>query len=113
MNTLGQEAEERALDFLRQEGLILITRNWRCRSGEIDLIMQDKSAFVFVEVRQRLHQHFGGALASITTAKCRKLQKTAQIYLHTARKSNVYCRFDAILIEGPDKQLTWLKNILS
>ena len=66
---LGQSAEKRAEIFLASHGLTLVARNWRCRFGEIDLIMRDDSALVFIEVRLRSRSDFGGAAASVTPAK--------------------------------------------
>ena len=62
----GHNAEEQALKFLEQKGLTLITRNYRCRLGEIDLIMRDHPAVVFIEVRLRGKSKFGNAGESIT-----------------------------------------------
>jgi putative endonuclease len=63
---VGQAAESRAEAFLKTQGLTLVARNWRCRFGEIDLVMQDGSTLVFVEVRLRSRSDFGGAAASVT-----------------------------------------------
>ncbi len=73
----GTKAEDDALAFLQGQGLTPVTRNFRCRSGEIDLIMQDGNTLVFVEVRKRKNRLYGGAAASITPAKQQKLIKNA------------------------------------
>ena len=86
-------------------------RNWRCRGGELDLIMRDGAAWVFVEVRQRAGSAFGGAGASITADKCRKLQHAATVYL-SKHGIDAPCRFDAVLFEG-NAPPRWLKNIIS
>lgn len=62
----GSIAEQRAVAFLQQQNLVLLEKNYRCRFGEIDLIMQDGDTIIFVEVRMRTSQYFGGASASIT-----------------------------------------------
>ena len=59
--SLGRDAEARALAFLEQQGLTLIEKNFRCRTGEIDLIMHDAQTLVFIEVRSRKDRRFGGA----------------------------------------------------
>lgn len=105
----GNAGEDEALDHLRLHGLQLLERNFRCKVGEIDLIMQDGAALVFVEVRQRTAGGFGGALASVTPAKQRRLIHAAQFYL-LRLKPLPPCRFDLVAIDGG--KLSWLKNIL-
>src|SRR2546428_13015509 len=74
---IGQAGEDRALAHLEQHGLKLIERNFRCRGGEIDLIMQERGSLVFVEVRKRADSRHGGAAASVTPGKQRRLQSGA------------------------------------
>ena len=105
---LGQSAEARAEAFLQTRGLKLLARNWRCRFGEIDLVMQDGATLVFVEVRLRSRSDFGGAAASVTPAKQKKLLAAARQYLATL-KTLPPCRFDVVALSGnatPD----WIKN---
>ena len=95
----GKQGEDKALLFLQKEGLHLITRNYRCRWGEIDIIMQDKDTYVFVEVRSRSPSLLTAAY-SIGASKQNKLIRTAQHYLTTYLDGkDVFCRFDCILIE--------------
>lgn len=68
----GSEAENLAAHYLQQQHLFLIARNYRCRYGEIDLIMRDQSMLVFIEVKMRTHHSFGGAIQSITKLKQQK-----------------------------------------
>lgn len=103
----GAAAEDRAAAYLQRQGLKLLVRNWRCRQGELDLVMRDGNTLVFVEVRSRSQSAFGGAGASITPAKQGKLIRAAEQYLLQQRGS-IPCRFDAVLIDGD--QLQWLKN---
>jgi putative endonuclease len=77
----GQQAEQQAAEFLTQQGLTPLQRNYRCRSGEIDLIMRGREGLVFVEVRFRRHMSFGGAAASVDRNKQQKLLRAAQHYL--------------------------------
>ena len=109
MNQLGVAAEQRAADFLLAQGLKLITRNWHCRFGEIDLICKDGKTLVFIEVRSRSNSRFGGAVNSIHRAKQEKLIRTAQMYLQTISPLPP-CRFDAICIDG--ENLQWLKDCI-
>lgn len=107
--TSGQAGEDAALEYLTQQGLTLVERNFRCRHGEIDLIMRQQSILVFVEVRKRSSARFGGAAASITSAKQARLVTAAQIYLQKYHHSPA-CRFDVLAIEG--ETFIWLQNVI-
>jgi putative endonuclease len=105
----GQAAEDRALRHLSEHGLAMVERNFRCKGGEIDLIMQEGKALVFVEVRKRADRRHGGAAASVTAAKQARLILAAQIYLQRYTYPPA-CRFDVVAIDGT--QLDWLKNAI-
>jgi putative endonuclease len=105
----GQAGEDQALAYLTKQGLKLVERNFRCKVGEIDLIMQDCGSLVFIEVRHRDSVSHGGALASITPAKQRRLVRAAQFYL-LRYKQLPPCRFDAVAIDGD--ALNWLRNVI-
>lgn len=110
----GAAAEDRALAHLQAAGLRLVQRNYRTPGrggGEIDLILRDPgtgvdATLVFVEVRSRASRAFGGAGASITSSKRRRLIFAAQHYLLRLNPLPP-CRFDAVLIEGDSVQ--WLR----
>ncbi len=106
----GRQAEDRALTYLRSQGLELVERNARSRRGEIDLVMRDAGTLVFIEVRQRRNRHFGGAAASISATKRARLWRAAEVYLLRFPHPPP-CRFDAICIDGDT--LVWLKHVLS
>lgn len=93
----GQQAEQIACAYLQQQGLQLITQNYHCRRGEIDLIMRDAETLVFVEVRARRSDRFGSALESITADKQSRIIATAQHYLQQNRLQQ-NCRFDVIAV---------------
>jgi len=105
----GEAAEQLAATFLLGQGLKIIHRNYRCRFGEIDLIAQDGKTLVFIEVRSRRSDDFGGAAASITRDKRDRLLRTARHFLARSR-SAAPCRFDAVLLRGEPPQLEWIKN---
>jgi putative endonuclease len=110
MSAAGSQAEQLAAQFLQQKGLTLIQRNYRCRHGEIDLIMRDGDALVFVEVRLRSRSDFGGAASSINAAKQGRLIRTARHYL-AAQLRTPACRFDAMLLHAQDgSSIEWIKN---
>ena len=114
--SIGDTAEKIAERYLQKQGLKTIERNFRCRSGEIDLIMQDKDTLVFVEVRYRSNANFGGPLSSIDKKKCTRLVATVQTYLQKyPRLQNTHQRLDVIGISGKDKKdysIEWLKNAI-
>jgi putative endonuclease len=106
---IGQAGEDEALAYLQRSGLRLLERNYRCKGGEIDLVMQERDAVVFVEVRKRAGKTFGGAAASVTPAKQQRLIIAAQHYLQRYRMPPA-CRFDVIAVDGTE--MVWLKNAI-
>ncbi len=106
---IGREAERRAERWLARRGLRCVSRNYHCRGGEIDLIMRDRDALVFVEVRQRASASHGGALASVGIAKQRRLIIAAQHYLQTHAWRGP-CRFDVLAFESDDMEPQWIRN---
>jgi len=108
MNRGGAQAEEHALQFLLAQGLKLRTRNYTCRLGEIDLVLEEGKTVVFVEVRQRSSEAFGGAAESITQRKRKKLLATARHYL-AGQHTLPACRFDAVLVDGAG-QVQWIRD---
>jgi putative endonuclease len=106
----GALAEQLAAQYLQQQGLTLLALNYRCRYGEIDLIMQDGETHVFTEVRLRSDHTYGGAAASIDSRKQAKLVRTAQHYLSSLQRIPP-CRFDAIVMQAVEiKKIEWIKN---
>lgn len=120
----GQLFERKAEELLIKNRLILVSRNYHCRYGEIDLIMTDADTLVFVEVRYRKNEDFGSASASVTPAKQKKIILTAQHYLQHHKWTDGHnCRFDVIGINpsSPSKNptpkepytLEWIKGAFS
>ena len=105
----GRKGEESALAYLQRHGLVLIEANFRCKLGEIDLVMREGQTLVFVEVRQRADRSHGGAAASITPAKVRRILRAAQLYLQRFSRLPP-CRIDVVAIDGA--RLEWLRNAI-
>ncbi len=105
----GDAGERRAQQHLERQGLKFVAANFRCKGGEIDLVMEDGGVLVFVEVRKRADRSFGGAAASVTPAKQARLIIAAQRYLQRYREPPP-CRFDVVAIDGG--ALDWLKNAI-
>lgn len=105
----GQIGEDDALAYLQCQGLTLVERNFRCKGGEIDLVMQAPDTLIFVEVRKRADTKHGGAAASVTPAKQKRLIFAAHIFLQRYKMPPA-CRFDVIAIDGTE--ISWLKNAI-
>ena len=115
----GKAQESKAARYLKTQGLKLVYKNYRCRQGEIDLIMADSDVLVFVEVRYRRSNCYGGAIVSVDAGKQRKIRLTAAHYLQSNPRLQCYsCRFDVIgLGRAPEsapqhskERLEWIKN---
>lgn len=105
----GSQGEDRAAEHLARAGLRLLSRNWRCKAGELDLVARDRDGtLVFVEVRRRASSAFGGAAASITPAKQLRLARAAEFYRQVMRCTDQPCRFDVVLIEAG--RLEWIRD---
>lgn len=107
----GHLAEQKALDYLMNQGLKLVMRNYSCRVGEIDLIMREGSYLVFIEVRARSSINFGGGIASVTYAKRQKIIKTTAHYMIKHKIHDQFpIRFDVLSIDGKSEVITWIKD---
>jgi len=108
----GDYAEDLALSFFVTKGFQLEQRNFSCKLGEIDLIMRDQDFTVFIEVRYRVSQRFGGALESITPTKQGKLRRTAEYYRIRTKSNDSPCRFDILCVTGNLTRPTyeWIEN---
>jgi len=104
----GKASEKFACKFLTDRGLKLVVANYHSRFGEIDLIMLDREVLVFVEVRYRQNNNFGGAATSVTAAKQRKICLTAAQFLQKNKKTNTVCRFDVIALG--ENETDWIKS---
>ncbi|TAM86769.1 MAG: YraN family protein [Candidimonas sp.] len=110
---LGSQAEARASRHLQAAGAIVLARNLRCRSGEIDLIILDRGTLAFVEVRYRGSDRYGGAAASVNQRKQQRLIRAARFFLPAITRRHFPngsppCRFDVIAL-GPGTT-QWLKQ---
>jgi putative endonuclease len=114
---IGQSWEDEAESFLQKNGLKSLKRNYRCRMGEIDLVMRDRECLVFAEVRFRKSGSYGSGAASITHAKRQKLIRTAAYFLRTEGvSSHQACRFDVVSIgqstndDNSSFEIEWIRN---
>lgn len=100
---LGRQGEELAFDFLLEQEYQIIERNWRCRSGEIDIIAEKENKLIFIEVRtRRPSSRFGTAKESVDYRKQTKVRDIAQFYMHRYHKYEQPVQFDVITVEMSD-----------
>lgn len=110
-NEAGRRAELAACRYLQQQGLTLVEGNYRCGSGEIDLVMRDGQTLVFVEVRYRRSVRFGSAAESVDGRKQGKLLAAAAHYLQTHPKAaRRACRFDVVALAGQQTDIDWIRD---
>ncbi len=113
MRSTGTHFEDIALAHVQRDGLRLIARNFNCRYGELDLVMRDREVVVFVEVRYRRSQGYGGALDSVGAGKRERLAKAASLFLQANPALTRHpCRFDVIAISGgaENPSIDWQRN---
>ncbi|HZD52436.1 MAG TPA: YraN family protein [Woeseiaceae bacterium] len=110
----GRRAEELALRHLESQGLALVAKNFRCRLGEIDLVMRMSRSLVFVEVRSRASSRFASPLESVDWRKQQKLIRAASYFLMMNRAFRHHAvRFDVVAVEGPlpgGYSLQWIRD---
>jgi putative endonuclease len=108
----GDQAELIAAGYLQRKGLALIETRYRCRWGEIDLVLRDRDTLVFTEVRLRSSRGFGGAAYSVGPRKQARIIAAARHYL--AGKKEVPCRFDVVLLERLEPpRIEWIRDAFS
>lgn len=109
---IGEQAERIAAKYLQRKGLALVETNYRCRWGEIDLVLRDRDIMVFAEVRLRRSQSFGGAAYSVDPRKQAKIIAAARHYL--TGKQELPCRFDVVLLGDLDpSHIEWIRDAFS
>lgn len=108
----GARAEALACHYLENHGLTLVSRNFYCRGGEIDLVMRDQGILVFVEVRYRRQTGYGHAAETVVRSKQVRIIRCAQYYMLCHQAWNDAARFDIVSLEGEvDKPaIRWLKD---
>lgn len=96
---LGAQGERLAAEHLEAEGYRIVAQNWRCRSGELDIVAEQGGVLVFVEVRsRRLTGTFGTPEESVDFRKRKQVRETAQLYLYRHKAFGIKARFDVITV---------------
>ena len=110
----GAAAEQLAAEYLQSQGLQLLARNLRCKAGELDLVCLDRTVLTIVEVRQRARADFGGALASVTLSKQRKIIRASRFFWQRQSQWRACSmRFDVVGVEGlpgGTHRIVWIKD---
>jgi putative endonuclease len=114
VKTLGDHFEQRAAQWLQDRGQQVLARNFRARTGEIDLITREADLLIFVEVKARSHPGFGGAAITVDRRKQARILRTAQVFLQRhPRYSDMACRFDVLAFEPPQSpgecEIRWIQ----
>jgi putative endonuclease len=110
---LGQWGEEQAARYLEARGCTVVTANWRCTAGEVDLVVEDEGRLAFVEVRTRRGRVYGSAEESITAAKLARMAAVAESYVYEEQWEGDW-RLDVVAIEvrpGQAPGIEWYKSV--
>jgi putative endonuclease len=95
---LGRRGEDLAADYLRQQGLVVLSRNWRCRFGEVDLVATDRSQLVVCEVKTRSGTRFGAPAEAVTARKAARIRRVTHAWLAANQVCWVEIRFDVLAV---------------
>ncbi len=110
---LGDSAEDIARQYLEQKGYRTVQKNFRCKTGEVDLVMLKADTLVFVEVRSRSHNRYGEPLETVNQAKQQKIKKASAYFLYIHPQfANCYCRYDilSVLWRSGTADITWITD---
>ncbi len=108
----GQKAEDLAARHLKRRGYKILTRNYRTRAGEIDIIAREGKSLVFIEVKGRQSTHYGSAKAAVTPRNQRQVAKVALWYLKETDQMDAKARFDVVAVTqtGADARIEIVRN---
>ena len=115
MKSLGEDYERQAIHWLEDHGIRLLVRNFRGKTGEIDIIARDGAHLIFLEVRARSNRAFNTAAGSVDRRKQQRIVRTAQLFLQRHPElANMPCRFDVIAFEprqsASDLEINWIRG---
>ncbi len=111
---IGQEVENLATEYLKDQGYKIIERNFQCSIGEIDIIAHEDNFFVFIEVKSKTGLGFGSPEEMVDKRKQYKIIRTAEYYLNKKKEENVFWRIDVVAVEmdikGKIERINLIKN---
>jgi putative endonuclease len=110
----GLDCETLAVSHLQDSGIEVLARNLRCKSGELDIVARENNVLLIIEVRQRTHKDYGGALESVTWRKQRKIIRATRYFLQVHREWRGFrLRFDVVAVEGTpegEHRINWVQD---
>ena len=109
---LGRVGEKHAGRFLRRKRYRIVTRNYRCPAGEIDLVALDGKTIVFVEVKTRTDRQHADPQDAVNQSKQRRLSRSADFFLRQTGSEDRSCRFDVIAITRKDDTKVEIEHII-
>ncbi len=105
---LGREGEEEAVKFIKKQGYRILQTNFKTKSGEIDIIAEDKKVVAFIEVKTRSTTEYGSPLSAVTPSKQKKIAQVANQFLIRHKVENRECRFDIVaILANAENPKTW------
>jgi putative endonuclease len=110
-NELGRRGEALAADYLSERGLVVLSRNWRCRDGELDVVATDGSALVVCEVKTRTTDDFGDPAQFVTPVKVRRIRRATHEWLRRYRVGWCEIRFDVVTVLWPVAGVPRLRHL--
>jgi putative endonuclease len=109
--SVGERGESIAEAYLRGRGFAILEKNYRCKTGEVDIVARDGDTIVFVEVKARRNLAYGPPQLAVTPFKQRQISRTALTWLAHHKKPNAIARFDVIAILVPDHEVPQVEHI--
>lgn len=110
VSSLGQQGEEVAAHYLQAKGYKILERNYRCRSGEVDIVAEEKGDLVFVEVKSRRSKRYGNPAEAVTPRKQGQISKAALCYLGDRHRGRA-ARFDVVTVQFSGGRVTEVEII--
>ena len=110
-SALGRRGENLAARYLEHVGLVVLSRNWRCSEGELDLVLTDGRKLVVCEVKTRTSTNYGTPAEAVTDDKASRIRRLARRWLHTHRLAHCPLRFDIVSILWPPNQNPQIRHL--
>ena len=106
-DVLGRRGEDLAVEYLQEQGLVVLSRNWRCRDGELDVVATDSHRLVVCEVKTRSTSWFGEPAEAVNGKKAARIRRVTQVWLSTHSVRWVEIRFDVVsIVAEPGRPVT-------
>lgn len=114
-HTIGKEGEEITSQYLLENNYKIIERNFRCKQGEIDIVVKDKEELVFIEVKTRTNKQYGNPIDAVTNLKKKHIIKAIEYYLYVHKLENIFVRIDVIEVYKKDNKyyINHIKNAIN